>query len=94
MAWRISLLLVLFCLTAIGCDSKPADGGNAKPVSLGIKSNCNVCGDHELDVMSDTPFADFEGQRYYFCSESCKKDFLKNPKAYPGKKPATQPAVR
>lgn len=90
-------IIWIFCLSialvAVGCDgSKPADK-DTKATSLGIKANCEVCGDHELDVMSDTPFADFNGKRFYFCSDGCRDDFKKAPEKYAMKKPATQSAA-
>lgn len=32
----------------------------------------------------DMPHADYQGRRYYFCSERCKADFLKDPEKYKG----------
>ncbi|PMP73271.1 MAG: hypothetical protein C0180_07190 [Aciduliprofundum sp.] len=39
-----------------------------------------VCG---MEVKEDTKFrSDYNGKTYYFCSESCKKQFDKNPEKY------------
>ena len=37
-----------------------------------------VCG-MTIDEKKATAFVDHMGQRYYFCSEGCKKTFEKNP---------------
>ena len=64
----------------------------------GVKANCIVCGDHELDVTPDTFFSDYNGSKYYFCSKECKSDFDKDPQKYLAKaKPAagtTAPSVQ
>lgn len=94
----ISIACLLVVFIAAGCDGSKPTNHDTKATSLGIKANCEVCGDHELDVMSDTPFADFNGKRFYFCSDGCRDDFKKAPEKYAMKKPttgaaATQPTV-
>jgi YHS domain-containing protein len=86
-------LILIFSLAMLGCD-----GEAAKPAAApsGIKANCVVCGDHELDVTEKTPFTDYNGARYYFCSDQCKADFAKDPATYAARqaarKSATMPA--
>ncbi|HEY7118035.1 MAG TPA: YHS domain-containing protein [Tepidisphaeraceae bacterium] len=40
----------------------------------------------DLDVDKDTPRATVDGKEYYFCSQSCKKQFLKDPAKYTAQK--------
>ena len=55
------------------------------PGPAGPTATCPVC-DREGDlaclrvpIVPDTPFFEYEGQRYYFCSEECRKDFCGHP---------------
>ena len=45
-----------------------------------------VCG-MELDQDDAEAAATYQGKTYYFCSESCKQEFQKNPQQYASKKP-------
>jgi YHS domain-containing protein len=40
-----------------------------------------VCG-MELEEASAAAEVDYQGNRYYFCSESCREEFLSQPQAY------------
>jgi YHS domain-containing protein len=90
----LKLLVLMVSMMTLGCD-----GEAAKPAAdaSGIKSNCVVCGDHELDVTDKTLFTDYSGTRYYFCSDYCKSEFAKDPATYAAKqaarKSATMPAT-
>ena len=42
-----------------------------------------VCG-MELEEASAGGEADYEGNRYYFCSETCRGEFLRHPRQYVG----------
>jgi YHS domain-containing protein len=86
-------LILVLSLVMLGCDAEAVK----PPAAPGaVKSNCVVCGDHELDVTDQTLFTDYDGTRYYFCSDQCKADFAKEPAAYAAKqaarKSATMPA--
>ncbi len=43
-----------------------------------------VCG-MEIDPQSAAGQSEYQGQTYYFCSESCKRRFDQNPELYTGK---------
>jgi YHS domain-containing protein len=51
---------------------------------------CTVCqctgdlGCMDVEVGPETPQAQFEGRTYYFCSETCRAAFERNPRAYVG----------
>ncbi len=44
-------------------------------------TNCPVCG-MPVEITSDTPRSDFDGETYYFCSEACKQSFDREPAKY------------
>lgn len=97
---RTSLVLaaVIFILI-IGCDSRDSAPA-AKPaaVSLGFQADCVICAGHTFDVLSNTPAAEHDGTKYYFCSEHCRETFSADPATalatYAQKRhPATQPTT-
>ena len=42
-----------------------------------------VCG-MMIDESSAAASSEYEGERYYFCSQECKTQFDRNPKKYAG----------
>ncbi len=36
----------------------------------------------DVDVQENTPHADYEENRYYFCCTACQKAFEQNPEKY------------
>ena len=58
-----------------------------------LRSECLVCrrnGDLAcvcVRIEPDTPRCEHGGATYYFCSEDCKRDFLKDPARYLPKTP-------
>jgi YHS domain-containing protein len=36
----------------------------------------------DIEVDPETPFADYGGKRFYFCSDECKAEFQKNPSKF------------
>jgi YHS domain-containing protein len=44
-------------------------------------TNCPVCG-MPVEIATDTPSSDYDEEVYYFCSESCKESFDKEPQKY------------
>jgi protein SCO1/2 len=74
--------------------SPAAPGGHGyvttAPVSKGDEPELLTDPVCKMQVTSDpsAPHADFEGKTYYFCSDNCRKQFLKAPKKFA----ATQPA--
>lgn len=67
-----------------GCASQQT--GDPRPVA-----RCPVCDENAdlacVDVRVDdkTPHAEYRGRTYYFCSEECRGEFLKNPAKYAAK---------
>ena len=52
---------------------------------LVCKKNADMaCIDVQVDAK--TPFTDYGGKRYYFCSDECRKEFTLNPEKYVGVK--------
>lgn len=77
---RILSMLVLFLLaSSIGCDKPQAAAPEVKGNSLGVTADCIICVDHPLDVTDKTAHCEYKGKAYYFCSDSCLKDFEKDP---------------
>jgi YHS domain-containing protein len=33
----------------------------------------------DVDLDAKTPFTDYNGKRYYFCSDDCRSEFQKDP---------------
>ena len=44
-------------------------------------TNCPVCG-MPVEITSDTPSSEYDGETYYFCGESCKESFDREPQKY------------
>lgn len=40
-----------------------------------------VCG-MQVDIKTPLAISEYKGEKYYFCSSGCKKEFDKNPKKY------------
>jgi YHS domain-containing protein len=47
-------------------------------VCIHIDPVCNM----EVDEKTAPAVWEYEGRKYYFCCESCQKDFSKNPENY------------
>ena len=51
-------------------------------------AECEVCRYNadlacvEVKIKDGTPRTEYKGKTYYFCSEDCKRDFLKEPEKY------------
>ena len=77
-----------------GCASGPSGGGANVPAlstqsaACATHAECLVCKKNadlacvDVDVTGKTPFADYGGKRYYFCSDDCKAEFQKNPEKF------------
>jgi YHS domain-containing protein len=54
----------------------------------GSVATCHVCRYRNdlacvrIKVKDSTPRAEYQGATYYFCSEDCREEFLKNPQMY------------
>ena len=76
-------------------DAKAKPKTEIKPVAM----VCAVETDHKIDIKKATAakmFADYKGNRYFFCCSGCPEEFKKNPEKYTKsahiKTPATAPA--
>jgi Cu+-exporting ATPase len=66
------------------CERVIAMNQDHAGIKIGIKDV--VCG---MDVSSDSEYHHQHGDdRYYFCSESCLRNFMANPEQYLGQKPS------
>ena len=54
------------------------------PAQVSSKAVDPVCG-MVVDPDDDPPQQEFEGHPYYFCSDTCKQEFLNNPDQYRNK---------
>jgi Cu+-exporting ATPase len=80
-------MLLLGALLAAGaCTTPPPEAG----ASQAQHAQCPVCkseGDLacvDVTVRADTPRTQFRGQTYYFCSDQCRTEFMKDPERYLG----------
>jgi P-type Cu+ transporter len=72
----VSLAVTLTAALSAGA-AKPAAKGK-KPTEL----HCAVMKEHKVSVKEATgkkAFADYKGNRYFFCCPGCKPEFDKNP---------------
>jgi YHS domain-containing protein len=67
-----------------GASPSAADAAQAS-AQRPMHAECLVCKKNadmaciDVEVDAKTPTADYNGKRYYFCSEECKTEFLKHP---------------
>ena len=75
-----ALLLVTAHTLLTGCVALPPF-----PKEQAAAQQCPVCRHHRdfgclvVEKTPRTPSAEYRGHRYWFCSESCRKDFQKAP---------------
>ena len=68
-----------------GCATPPPVACKVGSGTSGVHAECLVCKKNadlacvDVEVDGKTPSADFLGKRYYFCSDECRKEFVKNP---------------
>ena len=80
-----SLLLATVLFATIGCGLTPSA---AQPGQGTDRAECIVCKHNadlacvDISVTKDTPKVLYEGTQYYFCSEECRANFLKNSSEY------------
>ena len=67
------ILLLTFVVFAAGMVLAAGEAPKGKPQTI-----CPVMGG-EVDK---SVYADYEGKRVYFCCDSCRKDFQKDPAKY------------
>jgi YHS domain-containing protein len=75
--WFLALTLAAFATGAVwAADLKPA-APPAEP-SVRAQTKCPVLGGN----IDKQVFADYKGQRIYFCCRGCDAEFKKNPEKY------------
>jgi YHS domain-containing protein len=82
------LLAICVFVIAAGLEGCAGPGAEGSRFVSADKAECLVC-KHNADlacvdvkVDKDTPRAEYQGKTYYFCSETCRQEFLKNPAKY------------
>jgi YHS domain-containing protein len=90
----IAMMSVVLCgsfyVSGSACAASPdiASVLSQAPASdVGKKTVCAYCGMH-MAVKSDTPGAAYNGKDYYFCDETERDSFLKDPQQYTAKQPS------
>ena len=79
----IILVCIVFCLVGCAATGVPTTQSANK-----CCAECLVCKKNadlaciNVDVTASTPSYVYQGKTYYFCSEDCRKDFIKNPPRY------------
>jgi YHS domain-containing protein len=79
-----SIVAVALLALVSGCVTSPHDSSQ----NSGPTATCEVCRYNNdlacvnVRLKDSTPRAEYAGKVYYFCSEDCRTDFLKNPKKY------------
>lgn len=72
--WIALSVLVMFTVVAVGAVSMAAEkSSKGTPQTI-----CPVMG----GKINKDIYADYQGERIYFCCESCKQEFEKNPDKY------------
>lgn len=80
------LTAVLLAIALAGCAGSASD---PRPVALDPVCLCNGdLGCVRVRVDERTPRAQYAGRTYYFCAESCRDAFLKDPARYARSEPA------
>ena len=76
-----------------GSPTTTPSPATADPVAAGnsasaCRAECLVCKENadlacvDVKVKGDTPRAEYDGKTYYFCSDDCRREFLKHPAKY------------
>jgi YHS domain-containing protein len=83
MKWLFTFAALLL-LALTGCETTSANLAKG----TGKTAPCEVCRYHHdlaclnVDVDESTPTTVYNGTTYYFCSDSCKTAFIKQPTKY------------
>ena len=76
---RSLLLAIAILLGGSGCSSRP----DPRPIAEDPVCKCNGdLGCIKVRVDEKTPRSTYKGQTYYFCAESCRAAFDKDPGRY------------
>ena len=87
----VGMLLLTGMLGGCASNSQSAAATGSTPVMASSKAphaECLVCKYNadlacvDLSVDSDTPSTNYQGKTYYFCSDTCRKKFEKEPAKY------------
>jgi YHS domain-containing protein len=82
----IAVLSLMFVGALAGCGTAPQANAGVKPGAphaecLVCKANADLaCVDIPVDA--STPTYTQDGKTYYFCSNECRSDFVKDPAKY------------
>jgi YHS domain-containing protein len=91
---RVIATIALFSFVTIfaGCAANPQADTRSAPATKPACAECLVCKKNfdlacvDVDVDATTPRTEYNGKTYYFCSDDCKQEFLKNPSKYASSK--------
>lgn len=88
---RLAAAAIAFA-TAVGAQCTLTGCAAAGPCgATGADCNCAECevcrfnadlACVEVKIKDNTPRTEYKGKTYYFCSEDCKRDFIKDPDKY------------
>jgi YHS domain-containing protein len=90
---RLALIgLFVLCGMIAGCSGNGAKTPvMASTANAGCHAECAVCKANadlaclDVTVNDQTPRYEYNGKTYYFCSDSCRDEFAKNPAKYAAK---------
>jgi YHS domain-containing protein len=68
------------CAGCVGDRPKIADGAQHARCLPCVQEGDTPCIDVRVDA--STPRAEWQGVTYYFCSDECRRTFVKNPESY------------
>jgi YHS domain-containing protein len=80
-----ALLIAATAILAASAVSAEAKKPEAKPAATPKTIHCAVMAKDEVDIAKatkDKMFADYKGNRYFFCCEGCPAAFKKDPAKY------------
>lgn len=75
----------LALLGAAGVLATAAFAAEKKPAPAPKQVECPIMKGHKVDIAEATKkkqFADYKGNRYFFCCAGCEPEFKKNPAKY------------
>jgi YHS domain-containing protein len=89
---RIVIRLIFMALMVSGtCGCASSEDGSMSGAVSENRAECLVCRHNadlacvDIAVTGSTPRADYQDKTFFFCSESCKTEFEKNPSKFAAK---------
>src|SRR2546421_8244348 len=86
LTWLLAVVALGGCANQGAPTSSGSDGGVVVAAgAMPAHAQCLVCKKNadlaciDVDVDAKTPWTDYNGKRYYFCSDECKAEFVKTP---------------